>query len=209
MSRLELNSQPRTDFRKSQTKKLRREGGVPATVYGRGDDPVSLAIMDEEFTKILKTPGGRLSLIDLKIAGDEDKVKLEPVMIQAIQRDPITKKVVHVDLHRVRMDTLVTARVPIQLVGEAAGVKLAGILEHFVREIEVKALPGKVPTHINVDVTALELGEIIHVGDVELPEGVELAGTAIEGVVATVRMPIVRDEEAAAAPETDDTAAPE
>ena len=199
MARMQLSSKLRTDFRKSVTKQLRREGAIPATVYGKGLDSVSVAVPAEEFHELLKTPGGRLSIIELSVEGMKSKKPLT-VMIQEIQRDPISKDPIHLDLHQIKMDEEVTAHVPVRLVGEAPGIKMGGIMEHFVREIEIKALPDRVPTHIDVDVSGLELADSIHVGDLALPEGVE-CHTAAEGVVATVRQPIVRAEEAVAAPE--------
>lgn len=193
MSRLQLTSNVRTDFRKSETKRLRREGFIPATLYGKGEESISLAIPAEAFGEILKTRGGRLSIIDLAVEGAK---KPSTVMIQVVQRNPITKGVVHIDLHQVKMDEPVHARVPVQLIGDAPGVKLGGILEHVTREIEVKALPDQVPSHIDVDVSKLELGESLHVSDLVLTEGIELIHTA-DAVVAMVRQPIVRTTEEA------------
>jgi len=191
--RLQLSSTTRTDFRKSETKKLRRDGGVPATVYGRGEESVSLAIQAEEFADLLKTPGGRLSLINLNVDGKGSKV--HPVMIQEIQRDPITSKVLHVDFHRVRMDEPVHASVPVILLGEAPGTREGGILEQVTRELDVRALPDHIPTHIDVDVSHLEFGDNIIVRDVQVPEDVEVLGPLPDIVVASVRLPVVHIEE--------------
>ncbi len=194
MSRMQLTTIERTDFRKSVTKQLRRDGHIPATMYGRELEPMSLALPAEELGVILKTPGGRLSIIDIKVEGAKSK-KATTVMIQDLQRDPITKGIVHVDLHVVRMDEMVHNRVPVQLIGEAPGVKLGGILEHVVREIEIQAYPEAMPTHLVVDISHLNMGDSIHVSEVTLPEGAEILHTSSEGVVATVRLPIVRTEE--------------
>ena len=204
--RLELDSKVRTDFRKSETKKLRREGGIPATVYGRGLDPVSLAVKTEDLTGILKTEGGRLSLIDLKVEGKTQKA--HPVMIQEIQRNPITRTIIHVDFHRVSMDEPVHASVPIVLRGEAPGIKQGGILEQMTRELEVKALPDHVPSHFDVDVSHLDLGQHVLVGDMTVPEDVEVLGPQPDIVVASVRLPHVHVEEVVAAPEELEEAAP-
>ena len=193
MARLQLSSTTRTAFRKSVTKKLRREGGIPATVCSRGAESQVVEIKTEDFRQILKTPGGRLSLIDLKVDGKGSKA--HPVMIQEIQRDPISNKVLHVDFHRVRMDEPVNASVPIILSGEPVGLKQGGMLEQFTRELEVRALPDQIPTHIEVNVSELELGQAIHVSDVQVSEGVEVLGPIPENVVATVRMPVVHIEE--------------
>lgn len=197
--RLSLESKVRTDFRKSETNRLRREGGVPATVYGKGIEPVSLAVNGLDMTGILKTEGGRLALIDLKVDGKAQKA--HPVMIQEIQRDPISYRILHVDFHRVSMDVPVHASVPIVLKGEAPGIKQGGILEQFTRDLEVKALPDHVPSHIDVDVSHLDLGNHVLVGDLMVPEDVEVLGPQADIVVASVRLPHVHVEEVAAAPE--------
>jgi large subunit ribosomal protein L25 len=196
MSRLQMTSKSRTDLRKSETKRIRREGGVPGTVYSRGEEARSIEIRAEELAAILKTPGGRLSLIDLKIDGKATKA--HPVLIQAVQREPISKKAIHIDFHRVSMDEPVHASVPLVLIGDAPGTHLGGILEQVVPTFDIRALPDHMPTHINVDVSKLALGQSVHVSDVPLPSDVELLHPQQpESVVATVRMPIVRAEEAA------------
>jgi large subunit ribosomal protein L25 len=200
MARMQLSSKTRTDFRKSVTKQLRRDGAIPATVYGKDVEPVSISVPLEEFNVLLKTPGGRLSIIELQVEGAKSKKPLT-VMIQEVQRDPLTKGVIHLDLHQVKMDVEVTAHIPIRLIGEAPGIKMGGILEHFVREIDIKALPDRVPSHIDVDVSGLDLGDAIHVSDIALPEGAELIHTSSESVIATCRQPLVRTEEAVAATE--------
>ncbi|HET6452984.1 MAG TPA: 50S ribosomal protein L25/general stress protein Ctc [Armatimonadota bacterium] len=197
--RLKLDSKVRTDFRKSETKKLRREGSVPATVYGKGIDPVSLAVNSLDMIGILKTEGGRLALIDLKVDGKTQKA--HPVMIQEMQRDPITRNILHVDFHRVSMDEPVHASVPIVLRGDAPGVKTGGILEQFTRDLEVKALPDHIPSHIDVDVSRLELGNHVLVGELIVPEDIEVLGPQPDIVVASVRLPHVHVEEVEAAPE--------
>lgn len=206
MTRLQLSSTTRTDFRKSETKRIRREGGIPATVYGKGVESKAVTIPADEFAQLLKTPGGRLSLIDLKIDGKAQKA--HPVLIKEIQRDPITKQILHVDLHRVSMNEPVHASVPIVLVGEAPGTKQGGILEQFTPALEIRTLPDHIPTHIDVDVSHLELGESIHVSDIQLPDGIELLGPVPENVVATVRLPVVRVEAAPEAEEAAEEAAP-
>ncbi len=199
MTRLQLSARSRQSLLKSYTKKLRREGKIPATVYGKDFESKPIEIEAEELEQILKSPGGRLALIDLKIDGKSSKA--HPVLIQEIQRNPITKKIIHVDFHRVSLNEPVHASVPLVLVGEAPGQKQGGILEQFTRELEVKALPEHIPPHIDVDVSKLALGESIHVGDLTLQADIEVLGPPPDIVVATVRMPAVRVEEVAPVPE--------
>jgi large subunit ribosomal protein L25 len=187
MARLELTSKTRTDFKKSDTKQLRRAGNIPATVYGKGIEPISLEIPAEDFAVVLRSPGARLSLIDLKIDGRGEAA--HPVMIQALQMDPITKKAVHVDFHRVQMDVEVHASVPINLVGTPVGLVEGGLLEQFTPSLDIKALPDHMPRYIDVDVSHLKVGDTIHVSDVQVPADVEVLGPVPENLVATVRLP--------------------
>ena len=196
MSRLQLSSATRADFRKSETKRFRREGKIPATVYTRGETSQSVAISADELGVILKTPGGRLSLIDLAIDGSESKA--HPVMIQDMQRDPVSKKIMHVDFHRVSMNEPVQASVPVVIVGEAPGVKLGGILEQLITDLDIKALPDHIPTHIDVDVSHLEMGQSILISEVNIPADAELVNASLENMLVTVRTPTVRTEEAVA-----------
>lgn len=210
MARLQLDAQTRQNLLKSYTKKLRREEKIPATLYGKGQDSRSIEVSTRDLEGILKTPGGRLALIDLKVDGKSSKA--HPVMIQEMQRDPISKKILHIDFHWVSLDEPVHANVPIVLIGEAPGVKQGGIVEQFTRELDVRALPDHIPSHIDVDVSNLELGQAIHVSEVIVPEDVEVLGPVPENVVATVRMPVVHVEEVAPAPEEEieaEEAAPE
>jgi large subunit ribosomal protein L25 len=194
MNRLQLSAQTRDDLRKSTTKRLRREGYIPATVYGKNEESKAIAVPADKLTQILKTPGGRLSLIDLEIDGKSANGR--PVLIQEIQRHPITKQILHIDFHRVSLDEPVVATVPVVLVGEAPGTEQGGILEQFTHELHVRALPDRLPTHIDVDVSHLGLGDTLHVEDIKLPEGVELVDAKLDNVVATVRLPVVHLEAA-------------
>lgn len=197
--RLSLQAETRKDFSKSYTKKLRNSGKIPATLYGKGIESKALQLDLADMAALLKTPGGRLSLIDLKVDGKAEKA--HPVMIQAIQRELIGKKIQHVDFHRISMDEPVSASVPVTLVGEAAGQTQGGVVEQPVSELHIKSLPDKIPTHIDIDISGLNVGDTVHVSDVVVPEGVEITAPPAETAVVMVRMPHVRVE---AAPETEE-----
>jgi len=207
MTKLQLVSKTRTDFRKSETKRLRREGEIPATIYGKGFDPTAVTVSAGGVDDILKVPGGKLSLINLSVDGQESAG--HPVMIQSLQIDAITKRIIHIDFHRVSMNEPVHASVPVMLVGEAPGINQGGLLEQFTASLDIKALPDHIPTHINVDVSGLALGQNIHVGDIKVPSDIEVLGPVADSVIATVRMPIVRAEETSAAEAATETAAEE
>lgn len=198
MARLQLSSAARTDFRKSNTKKIRREGGIPATIYGHGDESQAVSVVAEELAEILKTPGARLSLIELKIDSKSDAS--HPVMIKAVQRDPLVKNIIHIDFQRVKMDEVVHASVPVVIHGEAPGAKLGGMLETVASEVEVKCLPDCVPTHFDVDISGLEIGMSIHARDLDIPAGVEITNPTPEGIIVTVRPQHARSGPAEEAP---------
>jgi len=192
MARLQLASKSRADFSKSITKKIRREGEIPATVYGHGMDSQAIQVNAVELAELLKTPGGRHSLIDLKVDGKAQKA--HPVFIQELQRELVSKVVIHVDFLRVSMDAPVTAQVPLVLLGEAPGAKLGGILELVTSELEVKALPDHIPTHLDVEIGHLELGQSVHCSDLVFPEGIEILSPAADAIIVTVRVPSVHAE---------------
>lgn len=187
MTRLQLSSTTRSDFSKSETKRIRREGGIPATIYGKNVEAKAVEVPAEKLYDILKVPGGRLSLIDMEIDGKVEEG--HPVLIQDIQRDPVNRNILHVDFHRVSMNEPVHAVVPIVLTGEAPGTMLGGVLEQVITDLNVKALPGNIPTEVKADVSGLGLGDNIHVSDLKLPKGVELLHVDPESVVATVHIP--------------------
>ncbi len=204
--RLSLQAETRKDFRKSYTKKLRNDGKIPATLYGKGVQSKSIELSLEDMVQLLKTPGGRLALIDLKVDGKLEKG--HPAMIQDIQREPVGKKIRHVDFHRISMDEPVQASIPISIIGIAPGIAAGGVTEQPVSEVTVKALPDKIPSHIDVDISHLELGDAVHVGDLQIPEGVEILAPPAESMIVFVNKPHVRVEEVAPVEEAEEGAEP-
>lgn len=182
MSNQQLSAKTRTDFSKSNTKMIRREGGIPATVYGHGDVSQSIEVRYDGLAEILKAPAARRSLIDLSI--DETP---NVVMIKDMQRDAITKVVKHVDFLRVKMDEIIQAPVPIRIIGEAPGVKLGGKLNQIVSQVQIRVLPDRIPSHIDVDVSTLEIYKGIRIDELVLPEGVEIIAPSAETTVISVK----------------------
>jgi large subunit ribosomal protein L25 len=152
---------------KSAARKIRREGKVPAIVYGLGTDPEPVAVPSRELQHILAGAGGANTLINLDLSGRE-----ELVLARQVVRHPVRHTLVHVDLIRVRRDTAVSAEVPIHLVGEAQGTKDGGLLEQDTFTLSIEAKPGDLPSGIEADVTALEIGDQLTVADLTLPPGV-------------------------------------
>jgi large subunit ribosomal protein L25 len=179
---------------KSAARKIRRDGKVPAVVYGQGGDPQAVAVPSREFEHILHGPGGMNTLINLDMSGSQDLV-----LARQLVRHPVRHNLVHVDFIRVRRDQVVTAEVPIHLTGEARGVREGGMLEQDTFTLSIEAKPGDLPNAIDADVSALKIGDQLTVADLNLPSGV--VSTQDPGdLVAHVSTPVVVDLGEAAEP---------
>ena len=198
---LKLKAQTRTGAGRPVARKLRREGIVPASICAKGEDSINVQIDKKEITKLLAHATSEHVLVDLEIEGAPNRLAL----IQEVQHDPVRRDVMHVDFHAVRADEKLHALIPIEAVGEPNGVKnFGGVLEVAIHEIDVECLPKDLPEIIRVDVTSLNVGESIHVRDLQLPEGVTAKMNG-DLTVITVAAPRVEAEpvagEAAASPE--------
>jgi large subunit ribosomal protein L25 len=152
---------------KSAARKIRREGKVPAIVYGLGTDPQPVAVPSREFEHILHGAGGVNTLINLDLAGKKDLV-----LARQVVRHPVRHTLIHVDFMRIRRDRAVAAEVPVHLVGEATGVKDGGLLEQDTFTLSIEAMPADVPAAIEADVSGLGIGHHLTVADLKLPPGV-------------------------------------
>jgi large subunit ribosomal protein L25 len=149
-------------FNKNAARRVRVSGKIPAVVYGAGQDAVAVAVDPKVITKILHSDSGHNTIFDLNVEG----ASIVKAMIVDWQHEPIKGHLLHIDLKRIAMDKMMIVSVPIQLVGVPVGVKSqGGILEHVMREVEVECLPNDIPSHLDVDVSNLELHGIIHVSD--------------------------------------------
>jgi len=173
---------------------LRNTGRVPAVIYGRQTKPQNLEIDLLAFRNVMHGAASEIVLLDLSIQGDAKK---RLAIVQEVQHHPLTRKTLHVDLHEVAEDEKVTASVPVESTGEAAGVKTGGgTLEHVLFKLKVRALPKDLPEAIVVDVSKLEIGQAIHIGDIKPPAGVEILGDKHISVLA-VAAPVSEAQEAA------------
>ncbi len=197
-----LAVESRRDTGKGAARTLRREGKVPAVIYGHGREARALAIDSPGLQKVLNVAGGS-TVIDVLVDGGEP-VK---ALIREVQRNPVKPvDILHVDLYEVRADETVTVDVPVHLVGIADGVRNGGgVLDQALRELEVECLPGDIPSSIDVDVTALTIGHSIFVRDVPLENGTILNDPDLP--VCTVVPPRVEEEPVEVEEET--TAEPE
>ncbi|MBV6499734.1 MAG: 50S ribosomal protein L25 [Prosthecobacter sp.] len=195
---LDLVAQPRTVSGTGAVKRLRNSGSTPAVVYGRKVAPVNVQVDTKTFTKILQGSASDNILVSLKLDSGE-----QLALVQEVQHDHLKGGITHVDFHAIAMDEEIHAEVPVEIVGEAPGLKFGGLVEAIHHTLEVRCLPKDLPEHITVDVSALELGKAIHVGEISFPEGVR-PKLAAEVVVVMCEEPKVEAEPepaaAAAAP---------
>jgi large subunit ribosomal protein L25 len=175
MKSVPLKAFPRTQMRRGQVKQLRSNGRVPATIYGRQGAPQNLEIIAREISDLIHEHVSENMLVDLSIENDVRAKRL--ALVQEVQHHPIDGKVLHVDFHEVAENEKVTVQVPVETVGEAAGVKNSGgVLEHVLFKLKVRCLPKDLPEQITVDVTSLEINKTIHIGEITAPAGVEIIG---------------------------------
>lgn len=200
---IKINAEPRSAVGRNAVKKIKQAGFVPAVIYGAKDAAQSLQLVEHEVAVALGHASSESVLVEIAIKGGVTKTAL----IQEVQHHPVTRKILHVDLHAVSMDELLTAEVPVETIGEAEGVKTGGgLLEHTLRVLEIECLPGDLPTEITVDVSALKIGESLHVRDIKLPKGVTVLN-APDLTVAAVAEPTVVDETTTASTGGDASAA--
>jgi large subunit ribosomal protein L25 len=203
MKAVPLNAFPRSLGRRAGAKKLRASGRIPAVIYGRQTKPRNLELDAREMEELIHHSASENLLVDLAVKDDSQPKRL--ALVQEVQHHPLKGNVLHVDFHEVSETEKVTILVPVETVGEAAGVKTGGgVLEHVLFKLKVRALPKDLPEQIVIDVSSLELGKAIHIGEVKPPPNVEILGDKNIPVVA-VAMPRTEEEvaaEAEAAPVT-------
>lgn len=183
MSEMELVAEIREEVGKGQ-RRLRESGFIPAILYGKEEKPTPLKVAERDLEKLLATVGeGHLVSLTFKKGRKKES---KPVLIKEVQRDPIQRKVLHVDFHAVSLDRPVTTTVTITIVGEGQRVSDGGVLQHGIHELEISCLPTQIPEHIVVDVSKLKIGDEIKVGDLKIPAGIEVLTPAEDVVVAVV-----------------------
>lgn len=191
---ISLNAQPRTEKGKGAAGRMRRNGLIPVTVYGGGQDAVSASIVKRELGAFVRAHG-RHGIFTLNLNG-----AASPVKIAEMQLDPIKGGVRHLDLQRISLTERSEFEVALKIVGEAEGVKMAGgILDVVSHAISIRCLPTDLPDHIDVDVTPLGLGQNLRVSDLKLDaDKFQIMGDP-DNVIATVVAPRVQEETAAPA----------
>ena len=198
---LELTVQRRVAAGTRPVQRLRQQGFIPGVVYGRGTDPIPVSVNHREFAKLLHSKAGEHALVTLRMG--DGKPWEKPALVHALQHDPVSGHVVHIDFHAIVLTERLKVKVPVVLKGEPVGVKQeGGILEHFLREIEVECLPTEIPANVEHDVSAMKIGDTIHVRDLAVPKNAKITSDP-EGVIAAVKTPKVEklEEEAPAVTE--------
>jgi large subunit ribosomal protein L25 len=201
---VKLKAEHRTATGRSAARKLKALGIVPAVIYGAKDKPQPLQLSARDVNAMLSHASGENILVELEIPGEKSN---RTALVQEIQHAPLGGAVLHIDFHAVSMDETIHAEVPLESLGMANGVKnFGGLLEQSLRTLAVECLPRDLPDRITVDVSALEIGDSIHVRDIQLPSGVtakvQLDLTAFSVVAPVVEEePVVAEAEAAAGPE--------
>jgi large subunit ribosomal protein L25 len=186
-------------FNKNAARRVRVAGKIPAVVYGAGQDSVAVAVDPRVITKILHSDSGHNTIFDLNVEG----AAVVKAMIVDWQREPIKGHLLHIDLKRIAMNKMMRVSVPIQLVGIPVGVKSqGGILEHVLREAEIECLPGDIPSHLDVDVSGLELHGVIHVSDLPHSGSIKFLGDehATVAHVTAIKEEVVAVDAVVAAP---------
>jgi len=184
----------RTGRGKNDSRRARRDGQVPVTIYGGEGETVAALVPLRELAAILRSDTGRNTILTMEIEG----VGTSEVMFQDRQIDPVRSRLVHADFKRLVKGEKIEATVPLRLVGEPIGVREeSGVLEQIIREVEIRCDPRDIPEHIDIDVTNLGVHDVLHVSDIPTSAGVEILESA-DTVIATVG--VVKEEAVAVAP---------
>lgn len=198
-----LNASPREDTGKGAARQLRRDGRVPAVVYGKDMDTVLLSVDALEAQHLFQTISVENTIVHLDMGGGAEP---HQTLVREIQTHPFKNDLVHIDFLRIQEGVLVDVEIPVHLEGTPDGVKNSGgVLEQIIHELPVRCIPSKIPEEIVVDVTGLDVYEAIHVSDLDLGEGVEITIEPDRTIcaVAIPKAPVLdeEEEEEAAEPE--------
>ena len=171
----ELAASIRKDLGKSATRRLRRQEMVPAVIYGAGKEPVSITLGHNQLLHSTENEAFFSHILSIDVDGKKEKV-----IIKALQRHPAKSILMHADFLRVSMKEKLKVHVPLHFIGaeEAPGAKQGGVVTHDLVDIEIQCLPGDLPEYIEVDVSALEIGDSLHLSDIKLPKGMEIVALA-------------------------------
>jgi large subunit ribosomal protein L25 len=190
---VKLKAEPRAEVGRAGVRKLRARGLIPAVIYGGNDKPQPLQVAARDINSMMSQASGENVLVELEIGGDGQS---RTALVQEVQHSPVAGDIRHVDFHAISMDQMIEAEVPLEPVGTAVGVKtFGGLLEQSLRALTIECLPGDLPDRITVDVSQLNIGDAIHVRDIQLPPGVT-PKVQVDLTVLSVLAPVVEEERA-------------
>ncbi|RZD16900.1 MAG: 50S ribosomal protein L25 [Candidatus Acididesulfobacter guangdongensis] len=179
-----------TRQKKDNVKDLRKNGFIPGIIYGKHSSPVSISLNSKEFYKTF----AKTSISSfISVNSDKPEINGKTAVIKEIQKDPVKDNVIHIDFHEVSMNEKIEIEAALNFVGKAEGIKMGGILEPLMRHIVISGFPKDIVYTINVDVTELQVGDILHAGDLKIGDGLELI-TDPETAVVMVAEPTVEEE---------------
>ncbi len=204
MQQVRLSARARADVGKGAARASRRAGNIPAILYGHGREPLPIQLDSHTFRRLVATEAIENALISLDIDGEQDTV-----MVKEIQRDPVSREILHTDLLRISLTETVTTRVPVNLEGVPLGVREeGGILEFAHRDLSLRCLPMEIPQQIEISVAGLAVGDSIQVGDIQLPETfVSVDDSSV--MILSVRPPLLREVQTVEAEEEIEGGEPE
>ncbi len=192
MAQTQLAADVRTERGKGAAHRLRRQGFIPAILYGGKSGNIPLLVSLHDLHQIVAKGTWETTLIDLAI-NQKEKTQKVPVIIKDLQIDPVKRTLVHADFLEITMGHVIEVHVPFELIGESPGVKQGGILEFLTREVTVECLPSKMLDHFTVDISSLEIGDSLTVGNLSLGDDYKII-TDLETVIVTVAAPLLREE---------------
>ncbi len=166
-----LTIESREELGKGPCRRLRGKGRVPAVIYGKGIDPITVSVDRKELSAAVAGEGGQNHLISLK---GETALDGQLVIVADMVRDCLRGEPIHVDLHKVNLAEKVKVKVPVNLVGTAIGVKEGGMLDLLMHTIELECLVSQIPAHIDLDISGLGMGESLHIADVKVSDGIKM-----------------------------------
>lgn len=195
MVRSTLNVRPRKRTGKSGAREIRKEGNIPAILYGNGMEPTALVVEPEALRRALSNSAGRNTVLELEIEGSEETAG-KFSMLREIQKDPLRDRVMHIDFLAIDMEKPVTVSVPVNTNGRSEGERKGGRLEKLMRAIEMECLPSDIPDSVEIDVSGLDIGDSVDVAALGLGEGVRPTRSGEEKVVHVIAERVKEEETA-------------
>lgn len=192
MELIELKAKVRTTVGNGPARAMRRQGQIPAVLYGPETEPVLLAVAVNDLEQLLKK--GKSGQVVLNLVIQNGETSTRPAMIKELQTHPLSRNFLHVDFYEISMDRKINVNIPVVTTGKSIGVENGGILQIIRRELEVLCLPFEIPETVEIDISDLDIGDSVHVSDISLEGDVEFLGDA-HFTIVTIISPRIEVEE--------------